>query len=135
MSATSVTIRAITPTDHNTLAYLTGSMSRHRRPSLSLLAEVDGTPVAAISLTTGAITAKPRGAPPEIIRALRYRRYEILRQGGDVGTAATLLRRFAHVRVDDNAEPERQESRFRRPSRRPRPWRDSGIAGAARLSR
>jgi ABC-type phosphonate transport system ATPase subunit len=61
----------------------------------ALLAERDGTPVAAISLTTGNVVAVPgerAAGAPALLRRLRYR---LLRQGGNVAQASTLLRRVA----------------------------------------
>jgi hypothetical protein len=56
-----------------------------------LLAERDGATVAAIALSDGAVLS----APSDAVAALRRRRYQILRQGGDVGRRGPLLRRLA----------------------------------------
>jgi hypothetical protein len=95
MSHHALTIRATTPSDHDGLASLTTLHSSPSRIGRSLVADLDGTPIAAISLTTGTVAADPDLAHPDVIQSLRYRRYQILRQGGDVGLAHTLLRRLA----------------------------------------
>ena len=62
------------------------------------MAEIGGVPVAAISLTSGAVTADLGRADGNVIRALRRRRYQILRQHSDVGRSANVLRRLAPPR-------------------------------------
>jgi|tagenome__1003787_1003787.scaffolds.fasta_scaffold12887149_1 hypothetical protein len=59
-----------------------------------LIAERSGVPVAAISLTSGAVVAEPRSSAAAT-RLLRLRRYQLLRQGGEVGQRTSLLRRVA----------------------------------------
>ena len=99
MSHHPLTIRAATPTDADVLANLaTLGSRRYVAESDGLVAEVDGTAVAAISLTTGAVAADLARAQSHTIESLRYRRYQILRQGGDVGRARNLLRRLAPAR-------------------------------------
>jgi hypothetical protein len=98
MSHHVLSIRATAPSDGDTLADLTALGSRPYLAGRGLIAEVDGTAVAAISLTTGAVATHPGRAHPRMIRSLRYRRYQILRQGGDVGRAPSLLRRLAPQR-------------------------------------
>ena len=68
---------------------------RPRRGGRALLAERDGRAVAAIALTSGRIAADASPAAADAVRALRRRRYQLLRQGGDVGPARSLLRRLA----------------------------------------
>jgi hypothetical protein len=60
-----------------------------------LLAESDGGPMAAVSLGTGAVTADPFQHTEDAVRMLRLRRYQLMRQGGDVAPARSLLRRLA----------------------------------------
>jgi hypothetical protein len=60
-----------------------------------LVAEQAGATVAAISLTSGAVAADPHRSSPEATRLLRLRRYQLLRQGGEVGQRTSLLRRMA----------------------------------------
>lgn len=87
--------RAATPQDQDTLRRL-AALANHPRPSgHALLAERDGVAIAAIALTSGLVLADPSDRGTEAARLLRYRRYRLLRQGGDVGTARTLLRRLA----------------------------------------
>ena len=100
MSHHTLTIRQATTSDHHVLADLTSVGGRPYMPGKGLLAEIDGTTVAAISLNTGAVAANLERAHPRTIRSLKYRRYQILRQGGDVGLARTLLRRLAHSPVE-----------------------------------
>jgi hypothetical protein len=95
MSHHSVAIRATTASDHDRLASLTTRSCSPLGRGLSLVAEAEGTVLAAISLTTGSVAVDPNWAHPELIHSLRYRRYQILRQGGEVGLARTLLRRLA----------------------------------------
>jgi hypothetical protein len=58
------------------------------------LAEQHGEPVAAISLGTRSVVADPFRRTPDDARLLMLRRYQLLRQGGDVGPARSLLRRL-----------------------------------------
>jgi hypothetical protein len=96
MSHHAFTIRAITPHDADGLAHLVTVGSRRYVPGdVGLVAEVDGAPVALISLTTGAVAADVDRAHARAIKSLRYRRYPVLRQGGDVGRARNVLRRLA----------------------------------------
>jgi len=99
MSHRAITIRAAIPTDTDAVAHLVTLGSRpYVAGSDDLVAEIDGTAVAAIALTSGAVAADLDRAHPRAVKALRYRRYQILRQGGDVGRARNLLRRLAPVR-------------------------------------
>jgi hypothetical protein len=95
MSPHAATIRAAKPSDREALARLTTIGNRRYLPGLDLVAELNGAVLAAISLTTGAVAADLGHAYPLTIRRLRYRRYQILRQGGDVGVARMALRRLA----------------------------------------
>lgn len=94
-----ITIRAVTPTDAQALARLVTLGPRPYLPgSPGLIAEVDGTAVAAIALTSGATAADLARANPRVVQSLRYRRYQILRQGGDVGRDRRVIRRLAPTR-------------------------------------
>jgi hypothetical protein len=96
MSHQTFTIRAIAPTDAEDLAHLVTIGARGYVPGdAGLVAEVGGAPLALISLTTGAVAADTRRAHVRAVKALRYRRYQVLRQGGDVGRARNVLRRLA----------------------------------------
>jgi hypothetical protein len=96
MSHRAVTIRPVTSIDTDGLTHLVTFGSRAYVPgSTGLVAEVDGAAVAAISLTSGAVAADRDRADFRAIKSLRYRRYQILRQGGDVGRARNVLRRLA----------------------------------------
>jgi hypothetical protein len=61
----------------------------------ALVAERDGLPIASIGLTSGSIVAGPVPSRGEVARQLRQRRYGLLRQGGQVTPARSLLRRLA----------------------------------------
>jgi hypothetical protein len=89
-----LTIRVAAPDDAGTLRRLAALDSAHTLRGHVLLAESDGLPVAAISLTTGAVTADPFQHSESEIRLLRLRRYQLLRQGGDAAPARALLRRL-----------------------------------------
>jgi hypothetical protein len=58
----------------------------------SLLGERDGSVVAVVALSDGAVVSP--AAPADAVAALRRRRYQILRQGGDVGRRGAVLRRL-----------------------------------------
>ena len=89
-----LTIRAATPDDAPTLRRLLDS--RPQAHGVTLVAVDDGVPIAAISLNSGRVTADPLRPTVDAVHLLRRRRYVLLRQGGDVGLARTLLRRLAH---------------------------------------
>jgi hypothetical protein len=104
MSHNALTIRSTTPSDY--LGHLVTLGARRYVPgSNGLVAEVDGTAVAAIALTSGAVAADLERAHPNTVRSLRYRRYQILRQGGDTGRGRNVLRRLAPARraVEESA--------------------------------
>jgi hypothetical protein len=85
-----VTVRAAAPDDAGAVRRLARLAGRPRPLGHALLAEEDGMPIAGIALTNGAIFADRLLPPTVAVRALRLRRYELLRQGGD---AAPLWRR------------------------------------------
>jgi hypothetical protein len=89
-----VTIRVPAPDDDEALRRLAELDSARSLPGRVLLAEQDGEPVAAISLETGSVVADPFRPTADSARMLRLRRYQLLRQGGDVGPARSLLRRL-----------------------------------------
>ena len=91
-----LTIRAATPRDANVLGRLAALDHRSAPRGHALLAERDGVPIAAIALTSGLIVADPLNPTTVADQMLRRLRYRLLRQGGDVGLARTLLRRLAH---------------------------------------
>jgi hypothetical protein len=61
-----------------------------------LLAESDGTAVAALSLETGGVAADPFQPTEGAVRMLSLRRYQLMRQGADVAPTRSILRRLAH---------------------------------------
>jgi hypothetical protein len=70
-------IRTASSGDATALARL----GTHQRRGHVLLAEQAGVPVAALALSSGAVSAYPT---EEVRAALRLRRYQLLRQGGHV---------------------------------------------------
>lgn len=106
MSKHAVSIRTSNPTDTDVLANFATLGARPYVPGArGLVAEVDGTPIAAISLTSGAVAADPERAHSGVVDSLRYRRYQILRQGGDLGRARNVLRRLAPARRAPQESP------------------------------
>jgi hypothetical protein len=89
---TALTIRVATPQDEYALLRLAALEGRSRLSGRTLLAERDGQAIAAVALTSGAVISHPDGA--DAVRQLRRRRYQLLRQSGDVGPVASLLRRL-----------------------------------------
>jgi hypothetical protein len=89
-----LTIRVAAPDDTVILRRLAALDSAHTLRGHVLIAEAGAIPVAAISLTTGAVTADPFQHTTDAIRLLRLRRYQLLRQGGDAAPARALLRRL-----------------------------------------
>jgi hypothetical protein len=88
-------IRAATPRDADTLGRL-AALNGHPLPhGRTLLAERDGVAIAALPLTSGLVLADPSIPIADATCRLRRRRYRLLRQGGDVGMANTLLHRLA----------------------------------------
>jgi hypothetical protein len=88
------TIRVAQPRDDAALRRLAVLDSAHALTGRVLLAESDGGPMAALSLATGAVTADPFQHTEGAVRMLRLRRYQLMRQGGDVAPARSLLRRL-----------------------------------------
>jgi hypothetical protein len=85
------------------LAVLEDAWALHRLAQLDsarplrgrvLLAEADGVPVAAVSLETGLVNADPFRHTAEAVRMLMVRRYQLLRQGGEVAPARFRPRRL-----------------------------------------
>jgi hypothetical protein len=94
MTERPLTIRLARPDDTRALRRLAALDSAHTPRGHVLLAETDGKTVAAISLTTGAVTADPFQRTEHAIRLLRLRRYQLLHQGADAAPARQLLRRL-----------------------------------------
>jgi hypothetical protein len=96
MNDQSLTIRVANPDDTPVLWRLAALDSAAPLTGRVLMAELEGVPIAALSLETGAATADPFEHTADALRMLRLRRYRLLRQGGDVAPAPSLLRRLAH---------------------------------------
>jgi hypothetical protein len=90
-----LTIRAATPEDDGALQRLSRSERRPRLGGGALLVERDGVAIAAVALTSGRVATNRCHTTDDAVRLLRYRRYQILRQGGGVAPAWSLLRRVA----------------------------------------
>jgi hypothetical protein len=90
-----LTIRLAAPRDAGTVERLAELDSAAPLTGRVLLAESGGVPLAALSLKTGAVTADPFQRTADAVRMLTLRRYQLMRQGGDVAPARSLLRRLA----------------------------------------
>src|SRR5262245_12039809 len=88
------TIRAAVPDDAEALRRLAELDSARPLTDRVLVAERDGEPVAAISLGAGSVVADPFRRTSDAVRLLKVRRHQLLRQGGDVAPARSLLRRL-----------------------------------------
>jgi hypothetical protein len=93
-----VAIRPAGPDDAESLERLAALDSAPPLSGRVLLADHDGRPVAAISLGSGAVVADPFERTFAAVQLLRLRRYQLLRQGGDVRPARALLRRLLPAR-------------------------------------
>jgi hypothetical protein len=91
---TPLTIRLATPEDAELLARLAALDSSRPLTGHVLVAEQDHEAVAAMALGTGAVVADPFRHTAEAAYLLRLRRYQLIRQGGDVAPARSLLRRL-----------------------------------------
>jgi hypothetical protein len=89
-----LTIRVAKPEDSSVLRQLGELDSRRPLGGYVLIAELAGTPLAALSLETGTVTADPFQPTADAVHLLRLRRYQIVRQGRDVAPVRSLLRRF-----------------------------------------
>jgi hypothetical protein len=94
MNIDSLTIRMAQTNDTPALRRLAEVDSTVPLHGSVMLAELEGTCLAAISLETGEVTANPFKRTAAIVSHLRMRRYQIMRQGGDVAPARSLLRRL-----------------------------------------
>jgi hypothetical protein len=97
MLINAMTIRAATSADAGAIRLLASSSSRRRPRGPMLVAEHDGKLLAAIAVSSGAVITDPGTPVADVVRGLRRRRYQLLRQNGDVGAARTLLRRVASM--------------------------------------
>jgi hypothetical protein len=95
MRSDAMTIRAATSADTGAIRRLAASTSRPRPRGPLLVAEHDGDMLAAIAVSSGAVITDPGRPVADIVHGLRRRRYQLLRQNGDVGAARTLLRHLA----------------------------------------
>ena len=90
MSQSDTLVRTATRDDATALARLRARNDRLRR-GRALVAQQGREIVGAIDLTSGVILADPARSTPEMVHALRRRRYELLRQGGLVRHARFAL--------------------------------------------
>jgi hypothetical protein len=89
-----ITIRQARPEDDEVLRRLAVLDSAPLLTGRVLLAEQGHEAVAAIALGTGAVVADPFRPSAQAAHLLRLRRYQLLRQSGDVAPARSLLRRL-----------------------------------------
>jgi hypothetical protein len=94
MSERPMTIRLATPEDAGALVRLAALDSARPLAGTVLLAESEGVPAAALSLESGSVTADPFQHTADAVRLLVLRRYQLMRQGSDVGRVRPLLRRL-----------------------------------------
>ena len=94
MTERRLTLRLAGQADTGALRRLAALDSAHTLRGHVLVAETDKAPVAAISLTTGRVTADPFQHSADAIRVLRLRRYQLVRQSGDAAPSRHLLRRL-----------------------------------------
>jgi hypothetical protein len=97
MNVDSITIRMAGPEDAAALRRLADLDSSRPLTGSTIVAELDGVCLAAISLETGAVNADPFAPTEAIVSHLRMRRYQVMRQGGDVAPARSLLRRLVPI--------------------------------------
>jgi hypothetical protein len=94
MSDPAITVRVAGQVDSRTLDLLASQTGGSRAPAgTTLLAERDGVPLAAITLTSGTVLADPGNTTVDVVGALRFTRYRIMRQGGQTGAPRSLLSR------------------------------------------
>jgi hypothetical protein len=96
--AVALTVRAASHHKPDALSRLAGRHGRASPGGHALLAERDGIAIAAIALTSGTVLTDHRHGSGDAVRLLRLHRYQLLRQGGDVGHARSLLHRLAPAR-------------------------------------
>ena len=87
MEHPTLTIRAASPQDDEVLRRLAALDSAHPLTGRVLLAELEGVPVAAVSVDAGSVTSDPFQHSADAVRMLMFRRRQILRQSG--GSAPT----------------------------------------------
>jgi hypothetical protein len=87
-----LTVRTTTQSDLRGLAHRSGLEAPRGR---ALVAERNGLPIAAISLTSGAVLTDAGAFTTDAVHVLRFLRYRLLRQGGQRGALQSLLRRPA----------------------------------------
>jgi len=92
-----VTIRHATSHDGLTVERLAALDSQSTPHGEVLLAEREGVALAAISLISGRVVADLCERTETVVWMLRRRRYELLRQGGEVAPARMLLRRVTQT--------------------------------------
>ena len=89
-----ITIREADQHDAAALRRLAATDRRSALTGPVLIAARAGVPVAAIALGSGTVVADRSRPTLDVVRLLRRRRYTLLRQGGDVGSRLSLLRRL-----------------------------------------
>ena len=89
-----ITIRPAEQHDADALRRLAAGDHRPPLTGPILVAAAAGVPLAAIALGSGTVVADRSRPTLDVVRLLRGRRYRLLRQGGDVGSRSSLLRRL-----------------------------------------
>jgi hypothetical protein len=97
MSRPTLSIRLSRPRDAAALARLARANSVAPPSGRALIAERHGVPVAALALTSGAVIADPARRGGDTIRLLRRGRYQLVRQGGEVGRLSSRTAQAAAV--------------------------------------
>jgi hypothetical protein len=93
MRTHTLNVRAIQSGDSLELHWLASPARAPGSMRPGLLAERDGLPVAAIALSSGAVVSDPGDPAEDVVRSLRFLRYQVMRQGGASGAWRSLLRR------------------------------------------
>jgi hypothetical protein len=94
MHTPQLSFRLATTDDGHTLQRLAVLDSAAPLSGRVLLAEADGAPMAAVSLSSGAVIADPFEPTADAVRLLELRRYQLTRQDGNVAPARSLVRRL-----------------------------------------
>jgi hypothetical protein len=94
MNRHGLTIRVAAPEDAGVLRRLAALDSAPPLTGRVLLAESEDAAVAAISVASGRVTADPFQHSADAVALLALRRYQLMRQGGNVAPARSLVRRL-----------------------------------------
>lgn len=115
MSHNALTIRAATARDDDALARLSAREAGWHLGGLALLAEANGTVIAAIGLTSGTVLADPIEPDAAAIRSLRQRRSRLLAHSSELGAARPARWLASTQDTTDDADSETLTIRVPRP--------------------